>query len=233
MPPRYAYWTILAGGLPTAFRAAEREELLPTFKRIQEKHPDAEMKYFARGRLWGSAEEVRAADAQVRERRSRDWRPGGDHRDPRQKFADAKKDRNQRWRKEKHEHKQRVEGRNQPPREKPHGDPLAKKAFTPRPGGAGQRPRWTNTERAKKSTFSRDAGARPPARPEFKRDGRRPDVRGKGGSLPPKPRETRSDGGTRPPKRPPFKREGEWRAKPRPPYRKPGKDDDSKDRRRS
>ena len=30
MPPRYAYWTIIAGGLPTAFRAAEREELLPT-----------------------------------------------------------------------------------------------------------------------------------------------------------------------------------------------------------
>ena len=27
MPPRYAYWTIIAGGLPTAFRAAEREEL--------------------------------------------------------------------------------------------------------------------------------------------------------------------------------------------------------------
>ena len=60
MPPRYAYWTILAGGLPTAFRAAEREELLPTFKRIQEKHPDAEMKYFARGKLWESREAAQA-----------------------------------------------------------------------------------------------------------------------------------------------------------------------------
>ena len=39
MPPRYAYWTIIAGGLPTAFRAADREELLPTFQRIKEKHP--------------------------------------------------------------------------------------------------------------------------------------------------------------------------------------------------
>ena len=56
MPPRYAYWTILAGGLPTAFRTTEREELLPTFKRILEKHPDAEMKYFARGKLWDSPE---------------------------------------------------------------------------------------------------------------------------------------------------------------------------------
>ena len=48
MPPRYAYWTIIAGGLPTAFRAAVREELLPTFRRIKEKHPDAQMKYFGR-----------------------------------------------------------------------------------------------------------------------------------------------------------------------------------------
>ena len=34
MPPRFAYWTILVGGLPTAFRAAEREEIEPTFKRL-------------------------------------------------------------------------------------------------------------------------------------------------------------------------------------------------------
>ena len=59
MPPRFAYWTILAGGLPTAFRAAEREELLPTFKRLREKHPDAEMKWFARGKLWDSPEEAK------------------------------------------------------------------------------------------------------------------------------------------------------------------------------
>ena len=97
MPPRFVYWTIIAGGLPTAFRATEREELLPTFRRIQEKHPDAAMKYFARGRLWNSAEEARnEADAQrarpPREgTRGRDWRPGGEHRDPRQKYKDAKK----------------------------------------------------------------------------------------------------------------------------------------------
>src|SRR4029077_10731986 len=59
MPPRYAYWTIIAGGLPTAFRAAEREELLPTFQRIREKHPDAQMKWFARGKLWESQEASR------------------------------------------------------------------------------------------------------------------------------------------------------------------------------
>ena len=154
MPPRFAYWTIIAGGLPTAFRTAERDELLPTFRRIQEKHPDAEMKYFARGRLWASAEEARAAAearraAQTRQRdsgqrnknvRGRDWRPGGDHRDPRQKFEDAKKARNLERRRRRFERRQPggpVPGesrgpaaadagakRQRPPRKKPHGDPL-------------------------------------------------------------------------------------------------------------
>ena len=106
MPPRYAYWTIIAGGLPTAFRMTEREELLPTFRRIKQKHPDAEMKYFARGRLWGSPNEARVeserlraeADARRSARapsRGRAWRPGGEHQDSRQKFKDAKKVRNQ------------------------------------------------------------------------------------------------------------------------------------------
>ena len=112
MPPRFVYWTIIAGGLPTAFRAAEREELLPTFKRIQEKHPDAEMKWFARGRLWESPEEAkqeadaRRARAPRGDARGRDWRPGGEHRDPRQKFKDAKKERNLDWRKERFERRQ-------------------------------------------------------------------------------------------------------------------------------
>ena len=87
MPPRYVYWTIIAGGLPTAFRAADRDELLPTFHRLREKQPDAELKYFADGRLWESPDEVRLARAnKEREARGRDWRPGGDHKDPRDRF---------------------------------------------------------------------------------------------------------------------------------------------------
>ena len=134
MPPRFVYWTIIAGGLPTAFRAVEREELLPTFKRIQEKHPDAVMKYFARGRLWESAEEAKQ-EADARRARSprgdargRDWRPGGEHRDPRQKFKDAKKKRNLDWRKERFERRQAGA---EPPRGKPHGDPLRRPAGKP------------------------------------------------------------------------------------------------------
>ena len=123
MPPRFVYWTIIAGGLPTAFRAAEREDLLPTFHRLQERHPDAEMKYFARGKLWDSQEDARrAADERRRAPkaapgRGRDWRPGGEHRDPRQDFTDAKKDRNLRARKRRFERRS-----DRPPLDKPHGD---------------------------------------------------------------------------------------------------------------
>src|SRR5258705_3289158 len=136
MPPRYAYWTIIAGGLPTAFRASEREELLPTFQRIREKHPDAEMKWLARGKLWDWQEAARIRydegrgskpfgdkrgeekrDRVDQDKRGRDWRPGGEHRDPRQKFVDAKKQQNAALRKE------RWERKNAPPREKPQGDP--------------------------------------------------------------------------------------------------------------
>jgi hypothetical protein len=91
MPPRFAYWTILVGTEPTAFRAARQEELLPTLKQLQSRHPEAVMKWFARGRLWTSPEEARLAaiarhQRQAREHRGREWRPGGEHRDPRDRF---------------------------------------------------------------------------------------------------------------------------------------------------
>src|SRR5215471_20449788 len=91
MPPRFVYWTIIFGGQPTAFRAATRDELLPTFKQIQSKHPDAQLRYFMRGKLWYSDEEAKAAiirekSEQRQEHRGRDWRPGGHHKDPRDRF---------------------------------------------------------------------------------------------------------------------------------------------------
>lgn len=160
MPPRYAYWTIVAGGLPTAFRAAEREELLPTFKRIQEKHPDAEMKYFARGKLWESQDaarreaDARRATGRRPESRGRDWRPGGEHRDPRQKFKDAKKDRNLEWRKQRFERRQHSGTTTRPqepgatsraaPTNRPGGRPADRPGVRPatRPGERPARPEW-------------------------------------------------------------------------------------------
>ncbi len=35
MPPRFAYWTILIENTPTAFRARDREELLPNLRATQ------------------------------------------------------------------------------------------------------------------------------------------------------------------------------------------------------
>jgi hypothetical protein len=127
MPPRHAYWTILIDGQPTAFRSAEREELQPTFNRLKQKHPDTVMKWFERGRVWESRDEARQAldhgykvwsggklvpprrprgvggregDASSDapgETRDRGWRPGGQHRDPREKYAIAKKAKWQRF----------------------------------------------------------------------------------------------------------------------------------------
>ncbi len=95
MPPRFTYWTIILDGQPTAFRAAERDQLLPTLKQLQSKNPAAVLKWFAHGRLWESPEEVwrvrlkareAAREAAQRDRRGRDWRPGGEHKDPRERF---------------------------------------------------------------------------------------------------------------------------------------------------
>jgi hypothetical protein len=95
MPPRFTYWTIILDGQPTAFRSAEREQLLPTLKQLQTKNPDAVLRWFAHGRVWESPDEVRqlrerkraeARDAALKEPRGRGWRPGGDHKDPREKF---------------------------------------------------------------------------------------------------------------------------------------------------
>ena len=94
MPPRHHYWTIILEGKPTAFRAHTQEELIPTLRQLQARHPDAVLKWSARGRLWGSQEEERTAmiarrrpkAAPAGDRRPRDWRPGGEHKDPRDRF---------------------------------------------------------------------------------------------------------------------------------------------------
>lgn len=102
MPPRFAYWTILIDNAPTAFRAREAEELLPTVAQLKRTNPNVILKWFARGRLWESQQQERDdfqrrkwrpasprgddRGARVPEKRSKDWRPGGDHKDPRARF---------------------------------------------------------------------------------------------------------------------------------------------------
>ena len=196
MPPRYAYWTILAGGLPTAFRAVDRDELMPTFQRLREKHPDAEMKWFARGKLWNSPEEARGArddrgparprGAGEEAGRGRDWRPGGSHRDPRQPFIDAKKARNQDRRKERFERRQRAGNDERAPEQEPRPrrrEPSEEwRSRPPQGGGAATRPR-----------FDRESGDRP-FRPKGPTDGRSGSWKD-GGAKPGGGRDSRGPGG--------------------------------------
>ena len=89
MPPRYAYWTILIDDKPTAFRAREQEELLPTLHQLRRTNKNVVLKWFARGRLWETPEAAQAASraaAPAREKRGQDWRPGGAHKDPRDQY---------------------------------------------------------------------------------------------------------------------------------------------------
>jgi len=89
VPPRFAYWTILIDNAPTAFRARDPQELLPTLNQLKRTNPNIVMKWFSGGTLWDSPEAARDArrrPAPPREKRSADWRPGGAHQDPRDRF---------------------------------------------------------------------------------------------------------------------------------------------------
>jgi hypothetical protein len=65
MPPRFVYWTILIDDKPTAFRARDAQELLPTFNQLKRTNPNVAMRWFAHGKLWESPE----AAHEVRHRR--------------------------------------------------------------------------------------------------------------------------------------------------------------------
>ena len=153
MPPRYAYWTILIDGQPTAFRAREREELQPTLVQLQRKSANVTMRWFARGKLWDSREaeqadfqQQRRAAAEPRDRRDRppaaerrggDWRPGGTHKDPRDRFK--KKNRPERAWSEKDPATQRDRDKpgyaaKKPWTDKPRGD----RPWSDKPGGTGK-----------------------------------------------------------------------------------------------
>jgi len=107
VPPRFVYWTILIDNAPTAFRARERDDLLPTVAQLRRRNADVVLKWFAHGRLWASPdEERRAAAARPREARGRDWRPGGEHKDPRARFKEAERKRRQEKRAHRFEKKQ-------------------------------------------------------------------------------------------------------------------------------
>ena len=94
-------WVILVGDVPTSFRAREREDLVPAFKQLQRTQPTVALRWFERGRVWESPDAAQAAiklaataalekrprrEPGAEPRRGRDWRPGGEHKDPRARF---------------------------------------------------------------------------------------------------------------------------------------------------
>lgn len=81
----FRYWVIVAGGQPTAFRAREAEELIPTLRQLQRTQPDVTLMWFEYGRFWPSPDAARQAQLTRRQSsggRGPDWRPGGNHKDP-------------------------------------------------------------------------------------------------------------------------------------------------------
>lgn len=85
MAKYFRCWVIVDGTQPTAFRAREAEDLIPTLKQLQRTQPDVSLMWFERGRLWRTPEEAQRALVERRRTptgRGREWRPGGEHKDP-------------------------------------------------------------------------------------------------------------------------------------------------------
>jgi hypothetical protein len=136
MPSRKSFWVILVGATPTAFRADERDELLPTLRQLQRKHADVTLRWFARGRIWNSQVEEHAALKAARmapRTRGGDWRPGGTHKDPRARYEISRDEKRARF-------KQRLR---RPPRpgDSPGGGAGRPAGRFGRPGGGGPKRR--------------------------------------------------------------------------------------------
>jgi hypothetical protein len=151
MPPRFAYWTIILDGKPTAFRARTSEELLPTLRQLQVRQPDAVMRWFARGRLWASPDEERTATQarrSERERRRPEWRPGGEHRDPRDRFKVPREEKRRRFASKLR--RERDSGpRTGPPKEDAGGSYPRRRPAGRTSGPAGRGPRGWNRDRGR------------------------------------------------------------------------------------
>src|SRR5919198_3529034 len=136
MPPRFAYWTILIDNAPTAFRARDAQELLPTLNQLKRTNANVVMRWFSGDKLWDSPEAARDArrrPAPPREKRSADWRPGGAHKDPRDRFKRKPGPRAAQFRGPGAERK--------PWHAKPAGKPHGQRPWRPKPPGH-QSPPW-------------------------------------------------------------------------------------------
>ena len=97
---QHAFWIIVDGTTPTSFRSRQREDLLPTLTQLKRTQPQVSLMWFERGRLWPSPTEAREAlgvQRTTRPGRGRDWRPGGEHADPRAKYMKTRDEKRARF----------------------------------------------------------------------------------------------------------------------------------------
>jgi hypothetical protein len=184
MAKNFSCWVIVAGALPTAFRSKNADDLIPTLRQLQRTQPDAQLKWFERGRFWDSPAAAQAASRGRRPPgRGRDWRPGGDHADPRAKYQISRDEKRARF-------KQRLIGDrvrstrpddgSGPPKDGRRGDRPPGDRPKPNWGSGDRRPpgRWPGNRDRSNSGWGPSRDFRGP-RPEGRGDPRRPDNRGR------------------------------------------------------
>lgn len=168
-------WVIVAGSQPTAFRSRDAEELIPTLKQLQRTQPDVSLMWYEYGRFWPSPDAARQAQTARRSsssERGRDWRPGGNHKDPKARPVIPRDVKRARFKKRLISERIRESGgstEGRPPR----GDkPSPWERDKPKPGGSrggfggrGQGPGSFDNRRSddnrRSSTNSRTSGGRP------------------------------------------------------------------------
>lgn len=184
-----AFWVILVGETPTSFRAKMREDLVPTLRQLQRTQTDVRLRWFERGRIWESPQQAigvaKLAGTVARERRPKEWRPGGEHRDPRARFELTRDQKRAKFKREQRE--DRSEDR---PRERSHDRPKDRPADRP-----SDRPRDRSQGRSDQHARP-DRRARPdrPGRPDRPNARQEPSESPFGPRKPRAPREQRPDG---------------------------------------
>jgi len=135
MARHQAFWVILAGAVPTAFRSPRRDDLVPTLVQLRRTQPNVQLRWFDGVRTWDSPEQAEAAFLERRRRnreRGEGWRPGGSHQDPRARYQLSRDEKRARFKK-----------RQRRPPAGPQGTPASPRP----PRGAAPRPRSTYAKR--------------------------------------------------------------------------------------
>lgn len=164
MPPPTRFWVVLIGKTPTSFHAKEREDLLPTLRQLQRTQKDVSLRWFERGKVWESPEAAigaaKLAETEAREKRTKEWRPGGEHRDPKARFEMTRDQKRAKFKRD-----QRGDGGDQGPAS-PFGPRAPREDRPDRPASSrppSSRP-WSNRPPSDRPRSDRPFGDRPPRR---------------------------------------------------------------------